>query len=143
MKETPEVAFFSSSPTLASDPINPTWILEGAPNARVHVLAVGSDGSAWTCTWDCTAGKFNWFYSFDETVYILEGSVTLFGGTPKARTLKPGDMVHFPKGSQAHWHVETYVRKLAFCHNILPDIITKPIALAKKILRPNAKVGMS
>jgi hypothetical protein len=75
-------------------------------------------------------------------VMILEGSVTLFEGTPKERTLQPGDIVFFPKGSQAHWHVEDHVRKLAFCHTILPNFLAKPIALAKKILRPNARTGL-
>jgi uncharacterized cupin superfamily protein len=142
LKKIPELAFLSSNSAFTSDPINPAWILEGTPSARVNVLAVGSDGSAWTCIWDCSAGKFNWFYSFDETVYILDGSVTLFGGTQQERTLKPGDMYFFPKGSQAHWHVEDHVRKLAFCHTILPDVITVPISFMKKMLRPNARAGL-
>jgi len=142
LKNTPEVAIFSSQPTLTSDPINPDWILEGTPNARVEVLAVGSDESARTVIWDCSAGKFNWFYNFDETVMILEGSVTLFGGTPKERTLTPGDVVFFPKGSQAHWHVADYVRKLAFCHSLLPKIITKPYAMLRTVLRPSGGTAM-
>jgi EutQ-like cupin domain len=26
---------------------------------------------------NCTAGRFDWFYDVDETVYVLEGSVTI------------------------------------------------------------------
>ncbi len=56
-------------------PIKIEWILEGAPVARIEQLSTSADGTASTFYWDCTAGRFNWFYAFDETLHILEGSV--------------------------------------------------------------------
>jgi uncharacterized cupin superfamily protein len=30
-----------------------------------------------TLIWACTEGKFDWYYDFDETIIVLEGSVVL------------------------------------------------------------------
>jgi uncharacterized cupin superfamily protein len=106
--------------TLKSSPINPAWILEGNPVARNAVLSRSRDTTACTIMWDCTAGQFNWHYAFDETVYILEGSVTVCSENTPPKRLEAGDVAFFPFGTMAHWHVETYVRKVAFCRRVLP-----------------------
>ena len=54
-------------------PVNPAWVVEGAPVARNFVLSRSIDGSATALLWDCTKGVFNWHYDIDETVYVLEG----------------------------------------------------------------------
>ena len=73
-----------------SCPVNPAWVLEGNPVARIEHLSSSADGSASTYFWDCTAGRFNWFYNFDETLHILEGSVTLkFSDRMDRRALYP------------------------------------------------------
>ncbi len=106
---------------LKPSPINPAWILEGQPVARNVVLSRSEDTTACTIMWDCTAGKFNWHYAFDETVHILEGSVIVSSENTPPKRLEAGDVAFFPVGTKAHWHVETYVRKVAFCrHVILP-----------------------
>jgi uncharacterized protein len=115
---------------LAPSPINEGWIVEGAPEARSAILSRSRDETACTIMWDCTAGKFRWFYDFDETIHILEGSVSIDDGQGPRR-VGPGDVVFFPVGSSALWEVETYVRKLAFCRKTLPA----PIGAAVKILR--------
>ena len=100
-------------------PINADWILEGSPQARNRVVFKSDDGTAWTMIWDCTAGRFNWFYDCDETVHILEGSVSL---TTAAGTVlvEAGNTIFFPAGSWATWHVSSYVRKVAFLRHTLP-----------------------
>lgn len=110
--------------------INPDWILEGNPVARNHLLSRSADGNASTWIWDCTAGKFNWYYDVDETVYLIEGSVTIKDhatGTP--RHVTAGDTVFFPTGSSAEWEVDTYVRKIAFLRAPLP----RPVQYARRI----------
>src|SRR5215469_3077729 len=52
---------------LNSAPIVPAWILEGSPAARGKLLSGSTDDKASTYMWDCTAGRFNWFYGCDET----------------------------------------------------------------------------
>jgi len=58
-------------------PIEPSWIIEGNPEARSHRLSVSADGAATTLIWSCTEGKFYWYYDSDEAIMILEASILL------------------------------------------------------------------
>lgn len=128
-----EFSSFNTHSDLKNAPINPAWILEGAPIARSRKVAGSSDHSAWTMLWDCTAGKFQWRYNVDETVHVLEGSVTVTVNG-KTNILRPGDIAFFPAGSVAQWHVENYVRKLAFCQKPAPKIVNLPLRVARRLL---------
>lgn len=96
-------------------PIPSDWILEGNPVARNKCVAGSTDGMASTHVWDCTAGRFNWFYGCDETVYILAGSVSITDGVRK-HLVRAGETFFFPAGSHYEWTVDTYIRKVAFTH---------------------------
>ena len=105
---------------LTSRPIDSSWILEGKPEASSCILSQSTDGLATTMVWHCTEGKFNWFYDFDETVLILDGSVVIESdGMPQTRYVA-GDVIFFKDGAHAKWHVEGHVRKLAFCRKASP-----------------------
>src|SRR5580698_656484 len=125
------VTIGTSSEDLVANPINAAWILDGQPQARIELLSSSADGTASTYFWDCTAGRFNWFYSFDETFHILEGEVTLKYPSGASQRVKAGDTVFFPAGSSAEWTVDNYVRKLAFCRTPLPGYLT----LARQVVR--------
>lgn len=129
----PKISHYSATMELSPAPINAAWILEGAPLARNRLIAPSSDRFGWTMLWDCTAGKFNWHYSLDETVHIIEGSVTVTDSDGTSMTLVPGDIAFFPKGCVAHWHVETYVRKVAYCQKPAPAIVALPLRLWRRI----------
>src|SRR4249919_3173696 len=116
-----------------ASPINPSWILAGAPIARVALLSRSADGTASTYYWDCTAGRFNWYYSFDETLHILEGSVTLKFPSGESKLVVAGDTVFFPAGAQAEWTVDKYIRKLAFCRTALPSYLVSARNIARKV----------
>lgn len=118
-----------------SCPVNPAWVLEGKPVARIEHLSSSADGSASTYFWDCTAGRFNWFYTFDETLHILEGSVTLKFPDGRSRHVAAGDVVFFPKGSSAEWTVERYIRKLAFCRTALPGFLVSARDAVRRVKR--------
>jgi uncharacterized protein len=118
-----------------SCPIRPEWILEGTPVARLELLSSSADGTASTYYWDCTAGRFNWYYSFDETLYILEGSVTLKSRSGATRLVVAGDTVFFPAGSSAEWTVDSYIRKLAFCRTPLPGFLVTARNLVRRLKR--------
>jgi uncharacterized protein len=131
MITTKPVAFSKSDVELKPSPINPEWIIEGRPVARNSILSRSADETACTIVWDCSKGKFNWYYDFDETVHFIEGSVTIDDGHGPARTLGPGDVIFFPAGSQAVWTVDNYIRKIAFCRKVLPG----PVGMLVKVLR--------
>ena len=119
-------------------PINKDWIVEGEPVARNAILSRSADTTACTIMWDCTAGKFNWRYDFDETVHIIEGSVVVSSENTPPKRLQAGDVAFFPVGTVAHWHVETYVRKVAFCRRVLPRQalpVIRALRWAKGLLR--------
>jgi uncharacterized cupin superfamily protein len=114
-----DISSFNTLADLKSAPINPAWIIEGAPAARNCRVAGSSDHSAWTMLWDCTAGKFFWIYKVDETVHVLQGSVTVtVDGTVK--TLRTGDIAFF--------------RKLAFCQKPVPAMLGMPLRLVRRVL---------
>src|SRR6202012_4296028 len=105
---------------LTPRPIEPSWIIEGNPLAQWHVLSRSADGLASTMVWECSEGRFNWYYDFDETVLILEGSIVLESdGMPPTRYIA-GDVIFFKDGAHAKLHVEGHVKKIAFCRKTFP-----------------------
>jgi uncharacterized cupin superfamily protein len=116
----------ASRADLVPSPIRPSWVLEGNPVACNQLLSVSADGNARSYIWDCTAGRFNWFYKADETIYVIEGGVVLTDGTGTARRLCAGDTIFFPAGAHAEWHVENYIRKFALIRTPMP----KPLVVA-------------
>jgi hypothetical protein len=125
----------TSSEKFKPNPIQAAWILAGNPVARAELLSSRADGTASTYFWDCTAGRFNWFYSFDETFHILEGNVTLKYPSGVSRRVVTGDTVFFPAGSSAEWTVDNYVRKLAFCRTPLPGYLTFARQVVRRLKR--------
>jgi uncharacterized protein len=124
---------------LTPRPIEPSWIIEGNPVAQWHVLSRSADGLASTMVWECSEGRFNWYYDFDETVLILEGSIVLESdGMPPTR-YTAGDVIFFKDGAHAKWHVEGRVRKLAFCRKTQPvwlGFALRVFLKLKKIMLP-------
>jgi uncharacterized cupin superfamily protein len=124
---------------LSPRPIEPSWITEGNPVAQSHVLSRSADGLASTMVWECSEGRFNWYYDFDETVLILEGSIVLESdGMPPTR-YTAGDVIFFKDGAHAKWHVEGRVRKLAFCRKTQPvwfGFALRVFLKLKKIMLP-------
>lgn len=116
---------------LGPAPIAQAWILEGNPVARNKLLAGSSDRMASTYMWDCTAGRFNWFYGTDEVIHVLEGSVIVEDAAGVRRRLQAGDTFLFPAGSRYHWTVPNYIRKIAFLHAPL----SRHMRLIRGILR--------
>ena len=102
----------ASDDDLAPAPIDPSWIIEGTPQARSRRLALPDDGTVGVTLWECTAGRFDWHYNADEFVEILAGEVEVTppGGSPTM--LRKGDVVWFPGGQIVRWHVPEYVKKM-------------------------------
>jgi uncharacterized cupin superfamily protein len=127
---------------LTPRPIEPSWIIEGKPDAQWCVLSKSADGLASTMVWHCTEGKFNWYYDFDETILILEGSIVLENDAMPPTRYGPGDVVFFKDGANARWHVEGHVKKLAFCRKTQPVLLgfaLRVFSRIKRTLMPSGK----
>ena len=122
------IALDSGRINLSPSPIYPAWILEGNPIARNKLLSESADGAARSYIWDCTAGRFNWYYEAEETIYVIEGGVVLKDASGVAHRLRAGDSYLFPAGAHVEWHVEHYIRKFALIRTPLP----RSLVLAKR-----------
>lgn len=125
------IPFALKTATLSPAPIDPDWIEDGAPRAAGTLLTKSADGATSMILWECTPGKFTWRYSFDETIYFLEGSVVISSENLPSRRFRAGDSIHFPKGAVATWVIEERIRKVAFCRALLPQ----PFPLIERALR--------
>jgi uncharacterized cupin superfamily protein len=120
---------------LTPRPIEPSWIIEGNPVAQWCVLSRSADGLASTIVWECSEGKFDWYYDCDETILILEGSIVLENDIMRQTRYGVGDVIFFKHGAHAKWHVEGRVRKLAFCRTTQPFLFGFALRAINKIRR--------
>jgi uncharacterized cupin superfamily protein len=134
-RETKRIETSNTAGSLTLRPIEPSWVIEGQPESRSNVLSQSKDGQACTIVWECTAGKFNWYYDFDETILILEGSIVIESDDMPPTRYGAGDVIFFRNGAHAKWHVENYVRKLAFCRNIDPLWLAFPARVLRKLYK--------
>lgn len=102
-------------------PIEPSWVLEGSPMARVAEHVRSADVSSLSAIWDCTAGIFHWHFNWDATVIILEGEAHITDEDGNAYTLRAGDMGYFAARSSATWRVDNYVKKATFIRRPFPS----------------------
>src|ERR1700744_1893413 len=105
---------------LKPSPIEPSWIIDGQPEARSCHLSTSACGSGMTLIWSCTEGKFNCYYYMEETILILEGSIVLESKEMSPQRYGVGDVIFFHEGARAKWHVENYVKKIAFLRQANP-----------------------
>ena len=120
---------------LTPRPIEKSWILEGNPQATWCILSQSADRLATTMVWHSTEGKFDWFYDFDETILILDGSIVLESDGMPPKRYGVGDVVFFRDGAHAKWHVEGHVKKIAFCRKTNPALIGFMIRVINKLKR--------
>ena len=128
---------------LDPSPIEPSWVIEGNPQARSCLLSMSACGTAKTIIWSCTEGTFNWYYDLDETIMILEGAIVLQGESALPKRYGAGDVIYFRKGAQAKWHVECYVKKIAFLrlNNPFPlGIVIRAINKVTSLIARNGPV---
>jgi uncharacterized cupin superfamily protein len=111
-----------ASSGLEPAPISSDWILAGTPEARSKMLVKSRDRTSSIAVWECTAGRFNWHYSEDETVVVISGEVFITENGIERR-LGQGDMAFFPGGSSCTWRVPERVKKIAVLRKDLPPLL--------------------
>jgi uncharacterized cupin superfamily protein len=125
----------AAAAALEPAPISPGWILDGTPKAENKILAKSPDGTSSTVVWECTAGRFNWHYSEDETVVVISGEVFVTTETGEERRLGEGDIGFFPAGSSAVWRVPDRIKKVAFLRKDLPPPLGFGVRAWHKLLQ--------
>jgi uncharacterized cupin superfamily protein len=120
---------------LEPSPISPNWILAGTPRARSKLLAKSHDRTSSIVVWECTAGRFHWHYSEDETVVVLSGEVFITEEQEGERRLGEGDVGFFPAGSSCIWRINDHVRKIAVLRKDLPVMVGFGVRVWNKALR--------
>jgi uncharacterized cupin superfamily protein len=96
---------------LAAWPLPSDWILDGSPAASGAVLSRSPDSRIIRGVWRCTPGRFNWQFSYDETLVVLEGRATVELDTGEKVDLEPGDMAFFGRGHGSTWTIHETVLK--------------------------------
>ena len=129
------LAASASAVDLQPSPITPDWILAGTPEARSKVLAKSQDGTSYIMVWECTAGRFRWHYSEDETVVVIAGEVFITDEKGEECRLGQGDMGFFPAGSSCIWLVKSWVKKVAVLRKDLPFPVGLGVRAWHKLLR--------
>ena len=125
----------AASADLEPAPISPDWILAGTPQARSKLLAKSHDRTSSIMVWECTAGRFNWHYSEDETVVVISGEVFITGEKGEERRLGQGDMGFFPAGSSCTWRVNDRIKKVAVVRKDMPLLLGFGVRVWNKLLR--------
>jgi uncharacterized protein len=124
------VAMICGAADLRDDPINPADVLTGAPHARACTWAVSPDRTTTHWMWECTAGSFRWWFGFDETVVVVDGSVRVQVDGEEPIVLGIGDAAYFPAGRWSTWTIDEYVRKQA----VLRVPVPRTMAIATRVL---------
>ncbi|BDX33167.1 hypothetical protein TUM20985_37140 [Mycobacterium antarcticum] len=119
-------------PELLDATIDPDWILEGTPKSRSSWWCGSADRMANHYVWDCTAGRFRWYFDRDETVYVIEGEVEVSGEGVPPTWLRAGDAALFRAGTWSTWHVPQYVRKHAIIRRGLPAPLRLLVECARR-----------
>jgi uncharacterized protein len=92
-------------------PLPAEWVQDGQPDAAGAVLSRSDDSRIIRGVWRCTPGRFNWEFSYDETLVVVEGSATVELDTGDVVELRPGVMAFFGRGHSSTWTVHETLRK--------------------------------
>jgi uncharacterized cupin superfamily protein len=127
----------AASAELVPAPISPGWILAGAPEARNKTLAISHDRTSTIVVWECTAGRFKWHFSEDETLVVISGEFFVTPEKGEERRLGQGDVGFFPAGSTCITRVENHVKKIAVLRKDLPP----PLGIAARAWHRFLRIG--
>jgi len=88
-------------------------VIEGDPDGKVSWLRQegAGDGMLLAGVFTGQPSKFPYVFAGDETFHVLEGRVTITVEGGETVELSKGDIVSFPKGASAVWHIHEPAKK--------------------------------
>jgi uncharacterized cupin superfamily protein len=92
-------------------PIPADQILSGNPEAKGSILWQSDDKRMLNGIWECAPGSFTWEYTWDETIYLLEGNILITDGEGNRTDVSAGDLIFVSAGTKATWEISKHVRK--------------------------------
>jgi len=101
-------------------PIDDSLIVSGKPAASGVLFHKSADGKSADGVWECTPGSFNWNYTWNETVYLLKGRMSITPEGEQPIHAQAGDVVHFAQGLKAKLEITDTVRKVFFLNSDEP-----------------------
>lgn len=109
----PRVSHCGRPAQIPEMPLPAEEILEGVPDARCLFTAESADEGASAGFWSCDVGRYEFYFGYDEFVYMVEGQlrVTECGPGGKTFELRAGDTAHFPQGCTTIWEVTQKMTK--------------------------------
>ena len=101
-------------PTAQLDPwpIPKDQVVSGAPLAFGRFLWQSEDKRLGNGVWTCTPGSFTWDYTWDETIYLIEGKVTISDQDRDTKMYRAGDLILVPAGTKSTWEISQAIRKV-------------------------------
>ena len=93
-------------------PIPDKLIIGGNPVAKGRFMWQSDDLRLGNGVWTCESGSFNWDYTWDETIYFIEGEAIITDQDGNSDTYRAGDFFFVPTGTKARWEVVKPVRKV-------------------------------
>ena len=109
------------------------WVISGEPQVRLRLINQSTDTFVSTFVWSCTAGRFHWHFSADETVHVLEGEVLVTDDAGREYRLLPGSIALFRAGSHSIWHVPNFVKKMAVVYEPPPRFVSHALRALRKL----------
>ena len=106
--------------TLDPWPIPAAQVKGGNPEAAGCLLWQSEDKRLGNGVWTCAPGSFDWEYTWDETIYFLEGEVTITDDRGGHATYRGGDLIFVPTGTKSTWKVRSAVRKVFHFRSATP-----------------------
>ncbi|MCZ6721557.1 MAG: cupin domain-containing protein [Proteobacteria bacterium] len=92
-------------------------ILEGTPQQSGRIDFGSLETPMITGVWECTKGKFEVTYPWNELATILEGNITITDSKGNAMKFGPGDTHFAVKGDRVTWQIHSdKVRKAFFIY---------------------------
>ncbi len=90
----------------------PFTVHEGnpVPSGKDFILPKGESFSEGL--WSCTPGEFTIDFTWEETIYLLAGSMTVEDESGKKYDVRPGDFLYIPKGSRQKWTIHKTIKKV-------------------------------
>ena len=101
-------------------PISEDDVLEGSPTASGNILWQSDNQCLLNGVWSCTSGSFQFDFTWDETIYFIEGQVEIIDQLGHSQIYNAGDYIHISKGTKTVWNVKQTLLKVFYIRSDAP-----------------------